>query len=68
MIKVGDWYYRFTKNEAGNAGSDVFSEKHTQLRDTNLANWTPVAPVDRPQHVGRQPGLRGAAGVQGQPG
>ena len=30
MIKVGDWYYRFTKNEAGNAGSDVFSEKHTQ--------------------------------------
>ena len=25
VIKVGDWFYRFTKNEAGNAGSDVFS-------------------------------------------
>ena len=44
VIKVGDWYYRFTKNEAGNAGSDVFSEKHTDLRDTTLANWTRVAP------------------------
>lgn len=49
VIKVGDWFYRFTKNEAGNAGSDVFSEKHTNLRDTNLANWTPVAPS-----IGRQ--------------
>jgi hypothetical protein len=44
VIKVDEWYYRFTKNEAGNAGSDVFSEKHTNLRDTNLSNWTPVAP------------------------
>lgn len=44
VIKVGDAYYRFTKNEAGNAGSDIFSEKHTNLRETNLAAWTPVAP------------------------
>ncbi|WP_053226288.1 immunoglobulin-like domain-containing protein [Solirubrobacter soli] len=44
VIKVGDWYYRFTKNEAGNAASDVFSEKNTNLRDANIANWTPVAP------------------------
>jgi hypothetical protein len=45
VIKVGDWYYRFTKNEAGNAASDVFSEKNTNLRDANIANWTPVAPA-----------------------
>ena len=44
VIKVNDWYYRFTKNEAGNAGSDIFSEKHTNLRDANIFNWTPVAP------------------------
>jgi len=44
VIKVGDWYYRFTKNEAGNAASDVFSEKNVNLRDDNIANWTPVAP------------------------
>ena len=49
VIKVGDWYYRFTKNEAGNAASDVFSEKNLNLRDTNIANWTPVAPS-----IGRQ--------------
>ena len=49
VIKVGDWYYRFTKNEAGNAASDVFSEKNRNLRDTNIANWTPVAPsIGRP--------------------
>ena len=40
VIKVGDWFYRFTKNEAGNAGSDIFSEKHTNLRDANIFNWT----------------------------
>ena len=68
VIKVGDWYYRFTKNEAGNAGSDVFSEKHTDLRDTTLSNWTRVAPSHRAPDVGRQPGLRRPAGVQGQPG
>ena len=68
VIKVGDWYYRFTKNEAGNAASDMFSEKNTNLRDANIANWTPVAPSDRPEHVGRQPGLRRPAGLQGQPG
>ena len=49
VIKVGDYYYRFTKNEAGNAASDVFSEKNLNLRDTNIANWTPVAPS-----IGRQ--------------
>ena len=49
VIKVGDWYYRFTKNEAGNAASDVFSEKNLNLRDTNIAAWTPVAPS-----IGRQ--------------
>ena len=49
VIKVGDCYYRFTKNEAGNAASDVFSEKNLNLRDTNIANWTPVAPS-----IGRQ--------------
>ena len=26
-IKVDDTYYRVTKDEAGNAGSDIFSEK-----------------------------------------
>ena len=49
VIKVGDVYYRFTKNEAGNAASDVFSEKNLNLRDTNINNWTPVAPS-----IGRQ--------------
>jgi hypothetical protein len=28
---VPEAYYRFTKNEAGNAASDVFSEKNTNL-------------------------------------
>ena len=68
VIKVGDWYYRFTKNEAGNAGSDVFSEKHTNLRDTTLSQLDPGRPVHRAPDVGRQPGLRRPAGVQGQPG
>ena len=49
VIKVGDWYYRFTKNEAGNAASDVFSEKNRNLRDTDINAWTPVAPS-----IGRQ--------------
>ena len=49
VIKVGDWYYRFTKNEAGNAASDVFSEKNRNLRDTDIDAWTPVAPS-----IGRQ--------------
>ena len=44
-IKVGDHYYRVTKNEAGNAGSDIFSEKHTDFLDSNINNWTLVAPA-----------------------
>ena len=68
MIKVGDWYYRFTKNEAGNAGSDVFSEKHTRLRDTNLANWTPVAPsIGRSTWVANQ-GYEGPLVFKANPG
>ncbi|HEX6027328.1 MAG TPA: immunoglobulin-like domain-containing protein [Solirubrobacter sp.] len=68
VIKVGDWYYRFTKNEAGNAGSDVFSEKHTNLRDTNLANWTPVAPsIGRSTWVANQ-GYEGPIVFKANPG
>ena len=68
VIKVGDWFYRFTKNEAGNAGSDVFSEKHKQLRDTNLANWTPVAPaVGRSTWVANQ-GYEGPLVFKANPG
>ncbi|NHC15099.1 immunoglobulin-like domain-containing protein [Motilibacter deserti] len=44
-IKVGDYYYRVTKNEAGNAGSDIFSEKNTDFLDSNINNWIPVAPA-----------------------
>ncbi|WP_433534502.1 immunoglobulin-like domain-containing protein [Micromonospora sp. CA-249363] len=44
-IRVGDHYYRVTKNEAGNQGSDIFSEKHTDFLDSNLDNWTLVAPA-----------------------
>ncbi|MET8260522.1 immunoglobulin-like domain-containing protein [Micromonospora sp. NPDC005205] len=44
-IRVGDHYYRVTKNEAGNQGSDIFSEKHTDFLDSNIANWTLVAPA-----------------------
>ncbi|MEE6295901.1 immunoglobulin-like domain-containing protein [Georgenia wangjunii] len=44
-IKVGDLYYRVTKNEAGNAGSDLFSEKHTDFLDSNIDNWELVAPA-----------------------
>jgi hypothetical protein len=44
VIKVGDWYYRFTKNETNSATSDVFSEKNTNLRDADISHWTPVAP------------------------
>ncbi|WP_127572292.1 immunoglobulin-like domain-containing protein [Georgenia faecalis] len=44
-IKVGDLYYRVTKNEAGNAGSDLFSEKHTDFLDSDIDNWTLVAPA-----------------------
>ena len=44
-IKVGDNYYRVTKNEAGNAGSDIFSEKHTDFLDSNINNWQLVAPA-----------------------
>ncbi|NHC46685.1 immunoglobulin-like domain-containing protein [Motilibacter aurantiacus] len=44
-IKVGDYYYRVTKNEAGNAGSDIFSEKHTDFLDSNINNWQLVAPA-----------------------
>ncbi|WDZ83084.1 immunoglobulin-like domain-containing protein [Micromonospora cathayae] len=44
-IRVGDHYYRVTKNEAGNQGSDIFSEKHTDFLDSNINNWTLVAPA-----------------------
>ena len=44
-IKVDDTYYRVTKHEAGNAASDLFSEKHTDFLDSNINNWTPVAPL-----------------------
>ena len=44
-IKVGDEYYRVTKNEAGNAGSDLFSEKHTDFLDSNIDNWELLAPA-----------------------
>ncbi|WP_341716280.1 Ig-like domain repeat protein [Micromonospora sp. FIMYZ51] len=44
-IKVGDHYYRVTKNEAGNQGSDIFSEKHTDFMDSNVENWTMLAPA-----------------------
>jgi len=43
-IRVGDYYYRVTKNEAGNQGSDVFSERHTDFLDSNINNWTLIAP------------------------
>ncbi len=44
-IRVGDYYYRVTKNEAGNQGSDIFSEKHTDFLDSNIANWKSLAPA-----------------------
>lgn len=44
-IRVGDHYYRVTKNEAGNQGSDIFSEKHTDFLDSNINNWTSLAPA-----------------------
>ena len=68
VIKVGDWYYRFTKNEAGNAGSDIFSEKHTNLRDSNIGNWTPVAPsIGRSTWVANQ-GYEGPLVFKANPG
>ncbi|WP_194409562.1 immunoglobulin-like domain-containing protein [Microbacterium cremeum] len=44
-IKVGDQYYRVTKNEAGNAGSDLFSEKHTDFLDSDIHAWQLIAPA-----------------------
>lgn len=44
-IKVGDDYYRVTKNEAGNAGSDIFSEKNTDFLDSDISAWELVAPA-----------------------
>jgi hypothetical protein len=44
-IKVGDEYYRVTKNEAGNAGSDIFSEKNTDFLDSDINAWQLVAPA-----------------------
>lgn len=44
-IKVGDQYYRFTKNEAGNAGSDLFSEKNADFLESDVDAWTPIAPA-----------------------
>jgi hypothetical protein len=68
VIKVGDWYYRFTKNEAGNAASDVFSEKNTNLRDADIANWTPVAPsIGRSTWVANQ-GYEGPLVFKANPG
>ena len=68
VIKVGDWYYRFTKNEAGNAASDVFSEKNTNLRDTNISNWIPVAPsIGRSTWVANQ-GYEGPLVFKANPG
>ncbi|GGM36022.1 hypothetical protein GCM10011608_20790 [Micromonospora sonchi] len=44
-IKVGDYYYRVTKNEAGNRGSDIFSEKHTDFLDSDVNSWQLLAPA-----------------------
>ncbi|TDN91662.1 immunoglobulin-like domain-containing protein [Microbacterium sp. BK668] len=44
-IKVGDEYYRVTKNEAGNAGSDIFSEKNTDFLDSDINAWQLIAPA-----------------------
>ncbi|MBD7958791.1 Ig-like domain repeat protein [Microbacterium sp. Sa4CUA7] len=44
-IKVDDVYYRVTKNEAGNAGSDIFSEKNTDFLDSDISAWELVAPA-----------------------
>ncbi|WP_380166159.1 immunoglobulin-like domain-containing protein [Jannaschia sp. R86511] len=44
-IKVGDQYYRFTKNEAGNAGSDLFSEKNEDFLESDIDAWELVAPA-----------------------
>ncbi len=44
-IKVGDEYYRVTKNEAGNAGSDIFSEKHTDFLESDITKWELIAPA-----------------------
>ena len=57
VIKVGDWYYRFTKNEAGNAAlGRVLREEHQPARRQHR-QLDPGRPVHRPEHVGRQPGL-----------
>ncbi|MCR2817780.1 Ig-like domain repeat protein [Microbacterium sp. zg.Y1090] len=44
-IKVDDTYYRVTKNEAGNAGSDIFSEKNADFLDSDISAWELVAPA-----------------------
>lgn len=44
-IKVGDEYYRVTKNEAGNAGSDIFSEKYTDFLESDITKWELIAPA-----------------------
>lgn len=44
-IKVGDEYYRVTKNEAGNAGSDIFSEKNPDFLDSDINAWQLIAPA-----------------------
>ena len=43
-IKVGEYYYRVTKNETNNSNSDLFSEKHTNFLDSNINNWQLIAP------------------------
>jgi hypothetical protein len=46
----------------------VFSEKHTNLRDTNLGNWTPVAPsIGRSTWVANQ-GYEGPVVFKANPG
>ena len=50
-LKVGDYYYRVTKNEAGNAGSDLFSEKHTDFLDSNIENWELPGGIQNKLHL-----------------
>lgn len=44
-IKVDDTYYRVTKDEAGNAGSDIFSEKNSDFLESDITKWQLVAPA-----------------------
>ena len=55
-------YYQVAKDEAGNAGSDIFSEKHTDFLDSDITAWT----SDRHPHLGGRPG-RANAGLPRDP-